>query len=90
MLHIQKRNATLGKSRLKKQLVAVHGRETSVSVEQPFWDGMKEIAGANKISLRALVSKIDAAREHANLSSAIRLFVLNYYRDRVDPSQRGL
>jgi predicted DNA-binding ribbon-helix-helix protein len=45
-----------------------------------FWDGIKEIAAYEKISVAALVTRIDTDREYANLSSAIRLYVLDHYR----------
>jgi predicted DNA-binding ribbon-helix-helix protein len=50
-----------------------------VSLEHPFWDAMKEIASVENMTLSQLVSQINAGREYANLSSAIRLFVLNHY-----------
>jgi predicted DNA-binding ribbon-helix-helix protein len=72
------------RSPIKKQTVIIRGRKTSVSIEPPFWDAVKEIAAANNVSLTALVSEIDGKRQHANLSCAIRLFILNYYRERVE------
>jgi predicted DNA-binding ribbon-helix-helix protein len=53
-------------------------------MEQPFWDAIKEIASAHNVGLAELVTTIDNDRKHANLSSAIRLFVLNYYRRRLE------
>jgi predicted DNA-binding ribbon-helix-helix protein len=90
MLRSKKRKARLGESQVKKRTVVVRGNKSSVSVEQSFWVALKEIAAANNIGLGALVSDIDSKREHANLSSAIRLFVLCYYRERVEPSKRRL
>jgi len=58
---------------------------TSVSVEDAFWEGLKEIAKQRHEVLAHLVASIDADRQHANLSSAIRLYVLEFYRDH----QRG-
>jgi predicted DNA-binding ribbon-helix-helix protein len=55
--------------------------KTSVSLEDKFWDSLKEIAVEQGMTLGALVAAIDADREHGNLSSAIRLFVLGVYRD---------
>jgi predicted DNA-binding ribbon-helix-helix protein len=65
---------------IRKRSVVISGRKTSVSVEDEFWCGLKEIAFARKIKLGILVSEIDSARQHANLSSAIRLFVLDFYQ----------
>jgi len=65
---------------IRKRSVVISGRKTSVSVEDEFWCGLKEIAFARNIKLGILVSEIDSTRQHANLSSAIRLFVLDFYR----------
>jgi predicted DNA-binding ribbon-helix-helix protein len=58
----------------------INGHKTSVSVEKQFWDALKEIAFLNGIGLQELITKIDQDRDHSNLSSAIRLFVLGSYR----------
>jgi predicted DNA-binding ribbon-helix-helix protein len=68
------------KSTVVKRSIILAGHKTSVSLEDPFWEGLKEIAKAKRHSLSDLVSGIDPDREHANLSSAIRLFVLNHYQ----------
>ena len=82
MGRIKERTASLGKSRLKKQAVVVRGRKSSISVEAPFWEALKGIAATTETTLRALVAEIDQKRERANLSSAVRLFVLGYYQER--------
>jgi predicted DNA-binding ribbon-helix-helix protein len=69
------------KSLVVKQSVIVNGRHSSVSLEAAFWNALKEIAVAQNLSVNGLVSKIDDEREAANLSSAIRLFVLDHYRE---------
>jgi predicted DNA-binding ribbon-helix-helix protein len=58
---------------VNKRSIIIAGRKTSVSLEDEFWAGLKEIAVARNIRLKTLVSEIDK-REHANLSLAIRLF----------------
>lgn len=63
-----------------KRSIVVAGHKTSVSLEDGFWTGLKEIAAARNLSLSDLVASIDTERRHDNLSSAIRLFVLEYYR----------
>ena len=63
-----------------KRSIAIAGHKTSVSLEDAFWRGLKEISKNCRTSLPDLVDKIDAVREHSNLSSAIRLFVLDYFR----------
>jgi predicted DNA-binding ribbon-helix-helix protein len=59
-----------------KRSVLLAGHRTSVSIEGPFWDALRDIAAGRGISLNALVAEIDAARDGENLSSAIRLSVL--------------
>lgn len=68
------------KSPVIKRSIVIAGHKTSVSLEDGFWDGLKEIATSRKLSLSDLVASIDTERHHGNLSSAIRLFVLDYYR----------
>jgi predicted DNA-binding ribbon-helix-helix protein len=68
------------KSLVVKQSVIVNGRDSSVSLEGAFWKALKNIAVGQNISVPALVSKIDNEREAANLSSAIRVYVVEHYR----------
>ena len=68
------------KSSVVKRSIVVGGHKTSVSLEDAFWRGLKEIAASRCVPLRDLVARIDTDREHGNLSSAIRLFVLNHYK----------
>ena len=63
-----------------KRSVAIAGHRTSVSLEAPFWDALKDIAAVRGASVQALVGEIDAGRGGANLSSAIRVFVLREVR----------
>jgi predicted DNA-binding ribbon-helix-helix protein len=56
-------------------------------MEDAFWDAFKEIAAAQGTSVVRLIAAIDSKRQHANLSSAIRLFVLDYYKQR--PAEAG-
>ena len=63
-----------------KHSIVIAGHKTSVSLEDAFWQGLKEIAAARRLSLTELVAAIDGGRGGGNLSSAIRLFVLDYYR----------
>jgi predicted DNA-binding ribbon-helix-helix protein len=70
------------KSPVVKRSVVLAGHKTSVSLEEPFWQGLKDIATSRRMTLSDLVSSIDLDREHGNLSSALRLFVLNHYQTR--------
>jgi predicted DNA-binding ribbon-helix-helix protein len=69
------------KSLVSKRSIVIAGHKTSVSLEDKFWDSLKEIARERGITLAELVATIDGNRNHGNLSSAIRLFVLGVYRD---------
>jgi predicted DNA-binding ribbon-helix-helix protein len=68
------------KSPVVKRSIVIAGHKTSVSLEDAFWDALKEIAVRRHATLSDLVANIDAARNHGNLSSAIRLFVLDHFR----------
>ncbi|WFU44192.1 ribbon-helix-helix domain-containing protein [Bradyrhizobium sp. CB82] len=70
------------KSPVVKRSIVVAGHKTSVSLEEAFWNGMKEISSQRNITLSELVGEIDSNRPHGNLSSAIRLFVLDYFKKR--------
>ena len=72
------------KSLVVKRSIVVAGHKTSVSLEDAFWSGIKEIASGRNITLSELVGAIDSERQHGNLSSAIRLFVLDFYRNQLD------
>ena len=69
------------KSPVVKRSIVVAGHKTSVSLEEAFWNGMKEISGLRNMTLSELVGEIDSNRQQGNLSSAIRLFVLNHFRE---------
>jgi len=79
------------KSPVVKRSIVIAGHKTSVSLEDAFWKGLKEIAGGRDMTLSELVAAIDSERRHGNLSSAIRLFVLDHYRSMIgdDRSDRN-
>jgi predicted DNA-binding ribbon-helix-helix protein len=70
-----------GKSLVRKRTIDLDGRKTSVTLEDAFWDALKEIAAAQgtTVDLTAIDSE-RRERQHPNFSSAIRVFVLDYYR----------
>jgi predicted DNA-binding ribbon-helix-helix protein len=68
------------KSSIAKRSLTFSGKKTSVSLEDEFWNALKAIADKRRVHISHLVAAIDGQREHANLSSAIRLFVLDYYQ----------
>ena len=71
------------KSPVVKRSIVLAGHKTSVSLEDEFWRGLKEIAGKRLMTLSTLVDAIDAQRQQGNLSSALRLFVLEFYRSQI-------
>src|SRR6202022_163350 len=77
-----RRRGRVMKSPVAKRSIVVAGHKTSVSLEEAFWNGMKEISGLRDMTLSELVGEIDSNRQQGNLSSAIRLFVLDYFRTR--------
>lgn len=72
------------KSRIVKRSVVIAGHKTSVSLEDAFWSGLKQVASSRGVTLSELVAAIDSERLSGNLSSAIRLFVLDHYRQNRD------
>jgi predicted DNA-binding ribbon-helix-helix protein len=76
------------KSPVIKRSIVVAGHKTSVSLEDAFWKGLKEIAASRDMTLSELVAFVDSERQHGNLSSAIRLFVLDHYRSQIN-EQKG-
>ena len=76
---------------MRSRTVAQHSirfrdRTRGVTLEDAFWHGLKEIARRRQMSVSDLAGEIDAQRQHGNLSSAIRLFVLEFYRSQIpDP-----
>jgi predicted DNA-binding ribbon-helix-helix protein len=72
------------KSRIVKRSIIIAGHKTSVSLEDAFWNGLKEIASGRDQTLSEMVSAIDSGRAEGNLSSAIRLFVLDHYRNLIE------
>jgi len=80
------------KSPVVKRSIVIAGHKTSVSLEDEFWKGLKEIASGRDLTLSDMVASIDTDRRHGNLSSAIRLFVLDHYRAQIsnDRSAKGV
>ena len=71
------------KSLVVKRSIVIAGHKTSVSLEDAFWRGLKEIAQVQQMTMSDIVGEIDVGRQQGNLSSAIRLFVLDKARTRV-------
>jgi predicted DNA-binding ribbon-helix-helix protein len=71
-------------SLIVKRSIMVKNRKTSISLEDEFWESLRSIASEQGETLSNLIININANREYANLSTAIRLFILRYYRDEVE------
>jgi predicted DNA-binding ribbon-helix-helix protein len=78
------------KSPIVKRSIVLGGHKTSVSLEDAFWRGLKDIAHGQHVTLSNMVAEIDRSRQQSNLSSAIRLFVLDRLRAQtaVSPAAR--
>ena len=72
------------KSAIVRRYVTISGRNSSVSLESAFWDALKEIADIQGIARATIISTIESEGRPRNLSSAIRLFVLDYYRSKIE------
>jgi len=72
---------TYGRGPSKRSLT-VAGHRTSVSLEEPFWEALVDVAAERNMSIAAVVAEIDRNRGEMNLSAAIRIAVLEYYRSR--------
>jgi predicted DNA-binding ribbon-helix-helix protein len=66
---------------MKSHSIIIAGQKTSVSLEDPFWNGLREIAKSRQETSAQLVAAIKADQQDGTLSSAIRTFVLGFYRD---------
>lgn len=66
---------------VRKRSVMIAGHPTSVTLEAPFWDALKELAAAEGLSVNALIERVDASRT-GNLSSALRVHILDAFRSR--------
>jgi predicted DNA-binding ribbon-helix-helix protein len=88
--HIRPYNYTVTgrKSAVVKRSIVIAGHKTSVSLEDHFWNWLKEIARTQEQTMSDLVAKIGKDREHTNLSSAIRLFVLGYVSKQAEAGAR--
>jgi predicted DNA-binding ribbon-helix-helix protein len=82
------RKGTTLPSAMVKRSVNIAGHNTSVTLEDAFWTAVRAIAAIQNIGKSELVSRIAVNRQHKNLSSAIRLFVLAYYRQAAEKRDR--
>ena len=76
------------KSSVVKRSVVVAGHKTSVSLEDAFWKVLREVASERDMTVSDLVAAINSERQLGNLSSAIRLFVLDFSRGQISEDDR--
>jgi predicted DNA-binding ribbon-helix-helix protein len=80
--------SSAAKSAVAKRSVVIGGHKTSVSLEEPFWNEIRAIAELEQVSVSNLLRKIDHERHNANLSSAIRVYVLEHVRGQANAVSR--
>ena len=76
-------------STVLKRSVVINHHKTSVSLEDAFWKAIKGIAATRNLTLSELVAEVDSERRQGNLSSALRLYVLEHYRSRAQGGGGG-
>lgn len=69
------------KSSVIKHSIVIKGHKTSISLENPFWQALKDLAAQKNMTVSALINGIDQDRQTANLSSAVRQYVMRHYYD---------
>jgi len=68
---------------VKKRSIRIGGHPTSVTLEEPFWESLKELSDRQNKSVSQLIAEIDEGRGSANLSSALRVYILNCFRNKL-------
>ena len=68
----------------RKRSITIAGHATSISLEAPFWDAIRDIAAQQDMSAQVLIAEIDNSRRTASLSSAIRVYILSWYQDKAN------
>ena len=66
----------------EKRSFSIAGHRTSISLEAPFWEALQVLSAEAGLSLAQLVATIDGQRGRTNLSSAVRVYILDHYRSR--------
>jgi predicted DNA-binding ribbon-helix-helix protein len=78
------------RSLIKKHSTVVFGERTSISLEDAFWEAFKEIAQKKQMTVNALIELVSEIRGDHNLSSAIRLYILNHYKQQVQAAEASM
>lgn len=71
-------------ARIVKHSVSIAGHQTSISLEEVFWNALRQQAEERGIPLRVLIAEIDSGRDEQNLSSAIRVHILNALQEKLE------
>ena len=87
-LHFERNGRRALGSQIVKRALVIAGSKKSISLEPVVWKSLKEIAAYQGTTLLALLATIDSNRNGGNLSSAARLFILNFYREQLDTQNR--
>jgi predicted DNA-binding ribbon-helix-helix protein len=74
--------------KVPKRSIEIDGRNTSISLEDAFWECLQKIADERKVTPSRLISGIEAGRRTGNLSSVLRVFILEHYKDQLDRQAR--
>lgn len=69
---------------MRKRSLTIAGHRTSIALEDEFWDALEQMAADKSLSLPALIAQIDTGRTSTNLSSSIRVYILNHFKNRSD------
>ncbi len=75
------------RSTIAKRSVVIGGHKTSISLEEPFWQAVRDITDKRKVTVSELLRDIDRTRDNANLSSAVRVYVLDQFRRQAEAAQ---
>ena len=73
-----------------KRSFTIRGHRTSISLEAPFWDALREAAASERLTLSGLIAAIDSGRGQSGLSGAVRIWVLDYFRTRTQPASSSV
>lgn len=73
---------------MKKRSIAIRGHATSISLEDPFWSALQQLASDQNMSVASLVTEIDANRQ-TGLSSAIRVYILESLQELISQTPDG-
>ena len=68
----------------RKRSITIAGHATSISLEAPFWDAIRDIAAQQDMSTQDLIAEIDNSKRMASLSSSIRVYILSWYQDKAN------